>query len=92
LHDLFEDFCISFDDADHLVLTRLFAAREAAGDEVSSALLAERTGAKYIDDMDEIPAYLEQICTEGDTVLIMGAGNIAKVADFFKKCEKSLDK
>jgi len=92
LHDLFEDFCISFDDADHLVLTRLFAAREAAGDEVSSALLAERTGAKYIDDMDDIPAYLEQICTEGDTVLIMGAGNIAKVADFFKKCEKSLDK
>lgn len=88
LRDLFEDFCVSFGDADHLVLTRLYAAREAAGDEVSSALLARRTGAHYIDNMEDIPAYLEQICTEGDTVLIMGAGNIAKVADFFKISDK----
>ncbi len=92
LHDLFEDFCTAFSDADHLVLTKLYAAREAAGDEVSSALLAERTKAQYIDDMDDILPYLEQICTEGDTVLIMGAGNIAKVADFLKKSKKSLDK
>ncbi len=92
LHDLFEDFCTAFADADHLVLTKLYAAREAAGDEVSSALLAERTNAQYIDDMNDIPPYLEQICTDGDTVLIMGAGNIAKVADFLKKSKKSLDK
>ena len=92
LRDLFEDFCTSFADADLLVLTKLYAAREAAGDEVSSALLAERTNAQYIEDMDDILPYLEQICTEGDTVLIMGAGNIAKVADFLKKSKKSLDK
>ena len=92
LHDLFEDFCTSFGDADHLILTKLYAAREAAGGEVSSALLAERTGAHYIDLLDDIPSYLEQICTEGDTVLIMGAGNIAKVAEFFKNREKTLDK
>ncbi len=92
LRDLFEDFCTSFADADHLVLTKLYAAREAAGNEVSSALLAKRTNAQYIEDMDDILPYLEQICTEGDTVLIMGAGNIAKVADFLKKSKKSLDK
>lgn len=88
LHDLFEDFKGCFGDADLLVLTKLYAAREAAGDEVSSALLAEQTGAVYIDDLQEIPAYLDSICREGDTVLIMGAGDIGKLAEKLKKSEK----
>ena len=85
LRDLFEDFCTSFADADLLVLTKLYAARESAGEEVSSALLAEQTGAVYMDSLEEIPAYLDGICREGDTVLIMGAGDIGKLAEKMKK-------
>ena len=88
LRDLFEDFRGCFGDADLLVLTKLYAARESAGEEVSSALLAEQTGAVYIDDLQEIPAYLDSICRAGDTVLIMGAGDIGKLAEKLKKSEK----
>lgn len=85
LRDLFEDFCTAFTDADLLVLTKLYAAREAAGAEVSSALLAERTGAVYLDDKSGIPAYLEQILRPGDTVLLVGAGDIGAVAEAFRR-------
>lgn len=88
LHDLFNDFCKSFNDADVLILTRLYAAREAAGQEVSSELLAKKTGAFYIDNKDDIPNYLEEICAPGDTILIMGAGDIGNIAEKFKKSGK----
>ncbi len=88
LRDLFEEFCGCFGDADEVILTKLYAAREAAGEEVSSALLADRLGAVYVDDAQTLPAYLAEICRAGDTVLIMGAGDIGKVAEKIKKSEK----
>ena len=88
LRDLFEDFCTAFNDADVLVLTKLYAAREAAGSEVSAALLAERTNAVYLDEKERIPEYLEQILAPGDTVLLVGAGDIGLVTEKFKKSGK----
>lgn len=88
LRDLFEDFCTAFTDADVLVLTKLYAAREAAGDEVSSELLAQRTGAVYLNEKEQIPEYLERILAPGDTVLLVGAGDIGLVTEKFKKSGK----
>lgn len=88
LHDLFEDFCASFADADRLILTKLYAAREAAGSEVSAALLAERLGADYLDSKEDILPYLETIAQPDDIILLMGAGDIAGVAEKFKKSKK----
>lgn len=85
LRDLFGEFCTAFADADLLVLTKLYAAREAAGSEVSSALLAERTGAVYVDRKEDIPACLERIIASGDTVLLMGAGDIGAVSNHFRE-------
>ena len=88
LRDLFDQFLTCFDDADQIVLTKLYAARESAGEDVSSALLADRLGAVYVEDAQALPAYLQEICRPGDTVLIMGAGDIGKVAEKIKKSEK----
>lgn len=92
LRDLFDDFLLSFRDADVLILTKLYAAREKAEGEVSSALLAEKLNAVYIDDMEDILPYLSGIVRPGDTVLIMGAGDIEKIAEKFKNMQKALDK
>lgn len=82
LRDLFEEFQYSFDDADMLILCPLYAAREACGDEVSSKLLAEKiSGAKYFETFDEIKAFLKDVLNDGDLLLIMGAGDIAKLAN-----------
>ena len=88
LRDLFEDFCTAFRDADVLVLTKLYAAREAAGSEVSAELLAKRTGAVYLDEKEMIPEYLEKNLSPGDTVLLVGAGDIGLVTEKFKKSGK----
>lgn len=82
LKDLFEDFTTAFDDADQLILCPLYAAREACGDEVSSKLLSERIkGALYFETFDEIKEHLKSELKQGDLLLIMGAGDIAKLAN-----------
>lgn len=82
LRDLFDDFKTSFDDSDLLILCPLYAAREACGDEVSSKLLAESIdGALYFDTFDEIKGYLRSELKTGDLLMIMGAGDITKLAN-----------
>lgn len=82
LRDLFDEFKSSFDDADLLILCPLYAAREASGNDVSSELLASQiNGAMYFDTFDAIKLYLKEILCQGDLLLIMGAGDITKLAN-----------
>ncbi len=82
LRDLFDEFKTSFNDTDLLILCPLYAAREACGDEVSSELLAkEIDNAIYFDSFDKIKEHLRSILCPGDLLLIMGAGDIAKLAN-----------
>ncbi len=82
LKDLFDDFVTAFDDADQLILCPLYAAREACGSEVSSELLAKKiSNAKYFETFDEIKEHLKNELQKGDLLLIMGAGDIAKLAN-----------
>lgn len=82
LRDLFDDFTKSFDDADMLILCPLYAAREACGNEVSSELLSKQIeGSLYFDTFDDIKAFLSSELQPGDLLLIMGAGDIAKLAN-----------
>jgi len=82
LRDLFDEFQTAFDDADMLILCPLYAAREACGTEVSSELLSQKIdNAKYFETFDEIKVYLKGELREGDLLMIMGAGDIAKLAN-----------
>ncbi len=82
LKDLFDDFVTAFNDADQLILCPLYAAREACGTEVSSELLAQKIpNAKYFETFDEIKEHLKNELQKGDLLLIMGAGDIAKLAN-----------
>jgi UDP-N-acetylmuramate--alanine ligase len=82
LRDLFDEFKASFNDADQLILCPLYAAREACGEEVSSKLLAEQIeGSLYFETFDEIKTYLKDALRPGDLLMIMGAGDITKLAN-----------
>lgn len=82
LRDLFDEFATSFGDADLLILCPLYAAREACGDEVSSELLSKKIdNALYFETFDEIKTHLKNELREGDLLLIMGAGDITKLAN-----------
>lgn len=85
---LLEEFAISFEAADEIIVPPIFAARDSEEDRraVSAGLVAERIraagrSARHIEEFDDIIDYLAGELRSGDLVLTMGAGNIGKIAD-----------
>ena len=76
-------FAESFGEADHVVLTDIFLAREQPIEGVTgaglAALTAHRRGAEhvtYVADKNALPTRLAEIVQPGDLVLTLGAGDI----------------
>ena len=87
---LFYEFSESLLDADEILITDIYAAREKAIEGVTSENLAReihRKGkpARYMTSFHEAVDFLSQNVQPGDLVLTMGAGDIFKVADEFLK-------
>ena len=80
--DCKEDFARSFFDADVLVVTDVFGAREEPIPGVDGLTIAEgaiRYGHRdvhYVQDLEELPSFLTEITRPKDVVITMGAGNI----------------
>ncbi len=78
---LFEDFCRALRAADRVFVTDIYPARETDTLGMSGALLAKRIGERgvYVGD---IAATARALCEElatGDTVVVMGAGDIDRI-------------
>jgi UDP-N-acetylmuramate--alanine ligase len=86
---LYEDFGMSFFDADVLVVTDIYPSREAPIEGVTGALIAETAAAYghkqvvYVPDKKDIPARLKDLCRQGDMVITMGAGDIYRYGEEF---------
>ena len=85
---LFDEFADAFQDADHLILAEIYAAREKNIYKISSEQLMNRIKEQhpdmdvcYIDNFGDIAAYLKKNTSKGDMVITMGAGDIYKVGD-----------
>lgn len=81
LAELFDDFARSFLDADRVIVTDVYAAREENTYGITSKLLAQTIGrqAEYIDNFEDVVSYLKQSVFEGDVIVIMGAGDTYKL-------------
>lgn len=75
-----EEFSLALDQADLIVVTDIFPAREDPIPGVSSVRIAE--GLKkphfYVPSRHRLPRRLKEIAEPGDVFLIMGAGNIGE--------------
>lgn len=83
---MWEEFTRAFNDADELILTHIYAAREKFDGVTSAEKLAEDinsggVNASYIDDFKDIAAYLKENVREGDIVFTMGAGDVVNIND-----------
>jgi len=82
-----EDFAKVLSKADIAVITDIYASRETPINGVSSDLIvdsAKEQGANHVflvRDMYEVPDFLVKQLKSGDVVLILGAGNINKIAE-----------
>lgn len=87
--DFYDEFGRAFFNADVLVLTDVYPAREEPIQGVSGELIANAArefGHKqvhYVPDKKSVPAYLMSIVQPGDMVITMGAGDIWKYGEEF---------
>ena len=81
---LLDEFAASFADADHVVVTDIYAAREFDDLGVSAADIVARTrhpDARYISGLNEAAGHLLDHLKPGDVLLTLGAGDGYKVGE-----------
>ena len=85
---LFDEFVDAFGDADVVILTDIYAAREKDVYNISSYKLMTAMKAKhpdkaiyYVKDFEDIAKYIEKFAGRDDIVMTMGAGDVYKVGD-----------
>lgn len=78
---LLEDFAKALKDADHILISDIFSAREKDTGVIHSKDLVKKINelgknAIYIKDFEYGKAYIEKNCQQNDMLITMGAGNI----------------
>jgi UDP-N-acetylmuramate--alanine ligase len=92
---LIEKFAKVFSDADRVILTPIYAAREPFDPTVSSKDLMDKIKSKdknkevmVLNDFEEIENYLKTNTVSGEVVVTMGAGDVYKIGENLLKNKK----
>ncbi len=81
LHDLFDGFCDSFGESDVTIFAETYSARETNVYGISPADMCPRVkNSVYLPTFEQIKQHLDNILQPGDTLIIMGAGNIDELS------------
>ena len=87
LHDLFEDFCTCFNDADQVIIADVYEAGEAPIEGADKDSLVEglrargHRSAQALAGAEVLPALIKESAKAGDLVVCLGAGNITAWAN-----------
>ena len=87
---LLGEFSHAFGDADELIITDIYAAREKDTGEINSIILTQKikddgVNVKYISSFENIVEYLKGSISPGDMVITMGAGDVYIVGEMLLK-------
>ncbi len=88
--ELFNNFADALAFADSVILLPIYAAREENVSGVTHTQLVEaikkkREHVKAFDSFEEVIAYLKESVVKDDVVLVMGAGDVTKMASLLTK-------
>ncbi|MCI0477975.1 MAG: UDP-N-acetylmuramate--L-alanine ligase [Anaerolineales bacterium] len=81
---LLDEFADAFADADHIVVTEIYAARERDHRGVSGAQIVEqmkRRDARFIASLDACAQFLGERLDSGDILITLGAGDVNRVGE-----------
>jgi UDP-N-acetylmuramate--alanine ligase len=78
---LFLDFARAFKDADEVIVTEVYAAREAKQDFTSAEIVSAmpHLSARYLATLPEVTRYLLEHLQRGDVVIVLSAGDADQV-------------
>ncbi|MCB0702219.1 MAG: UDP-N-acetylmuramate--L-alanine ligase [Candidatus Kapaibacterium sp.] len=85
--EMAEEFGMSFDNADKLIVTDVYPARELPIEGVTGELIANAArnyghrNVEYVSDNDELKTVLDKLIDDEYVILTVGAGNIFKFAE-----------
>jgi len=79
---LFLEFSRSFKDADEVIVTEVYAAREPKQDFTSAEIVSAmpHLSARYIETLPEVSKYLIENLQSGDVVIILSAGDADQIS------------
>lgn len=92
--DLMDEFARSFSDADLVVLTDIYLAREQPLAGVDGGVLAARAAAAgnsnvaYVADKTQLPGRLASLAKPGDVLMTLGAGDIRAAGEGFLRARE----
>jgi len=83
---LLDEFSQAFDNADKVIVTDIYAARETDDGRIHSKDLVNKINerqhkAEYMSSFDDIAAYIVAQASPGDIVITMGAGNVNEIGE-----------
>lgn len=82
LHDLFDEFCACFNDADTVIIAPVYTAGEDLIEGATHTGLVEglvargHRDARALEQPEDLAGMIAGIATEGDLVVCLGAGSI----------------
>jgi UDP-N-acetylmuramate--alanine ligase len=88
---LMDDFITSFNEADVLIVTEIYAASEEKIEGISGMLLSDKVRASghknvlFAATKEEVADKILEIAQPGDLVVALGAGDINKISDRLKE-------
>lgn len=79
-----EDFAVSFNDADLIVLTDIYSAGEAnlqniTGQQVANAIAIHHPHVIYSPHLESLKTFLQELLQPGDLAVFLGAGNLNQI-------------
>jgi UDP-N-acetylmuramate--alanine ligase len=79
---LFLDFARAFKDADEVIVTEVYAAREKKQDFTSAEIVSAmpHLSARYIKSLPEVTKYLFKNLQAGDVILVLSAGDADQIS------------
>ncbi len=79
---LFDEFINSFEQADHVIVSQIYASREQDGGFSSAQVVAamHHPDTRYIPALDQISDYLVENLASGDVMLVFSAGDAIKIS------------
>ncbi len=92
---MYQEFGLSFFDAEVLVVTDVYPSREKPIEGVNGELISDTAkkfghrNVNYVADKNRLPEELDKIAEPGDIVITMGAGDIYKYSENFVETLKS---
>ena len=91
---LYKDFAEAFDNADVLIVTDVYPARELPIEGITGKLIADEAisyghkNVHYIPTLEEVKEKINDILLPGDILITIGAGNIYTIGEYVESIKK----